>query len=300
MFGYVKTHTPELRMAEYEYYRAAYCGLCRSMGKCTGQCSRLTLSYDFAFLALVRIALSKEKIEFSKRRCLVHPLRKRTMMENNPTLEYSAYAAALLSYHKLVDDIADEKGTKKLRAKFLLPSVQRMRKKALKKGGLSELDRSISQKLAELSVFERSERASVDLPAQIFGSLLSDMLEYGYEGDKARVARNIGYHIGKWIYIVDAMDDLDEDIKKGRYNPFALTYKRALDQREKELVSDALKNELAAAEAAFDLIDYGDDQRLREIVCNIIYLGMPNVVSRIIHNEDCRKKGQFEVDERSV
>ena len=66
MFGYVKTHNPELRVAEYEYYRAAYCGLCRSMGKCTGQCSRMTLSYDFAFLALIRLALTGDKVSEEK------------------------------------------------------------------------------------------------------------------------------------------------------------------------------------------------------------------------------------------
>ena len=114
MFGYVKAHTPELKVAEYEYYRSVYCGLCRSMGKCTGQCSRLTLSYDFAFLALVRIALSDEKVGFKRRRCVAHPVRKRSMMEPNSVLEYCAYAAALLSYHKLSDDIADEKGLKRI------------------------------------------------------------------------------------------------------------------------------------------------------------------------------------------
>ncbi len=300
MFGYVRAHKPELRMAEYEYYRAAYCGLCRSMGKCTGQCSRMTLSYDFAFLALVRQAISGESAEFRRRRCIAHPLHRRTMMERNDVLCHSAYSAALLSYHKLRDDLADEKGAKKLRARLSLPFVKKMRKKALKKGGLTELDSSIAARLEELSEFERSGKEGIDAPAEIFGRLLSDIVAFGYEGSNERIARSIGYHVGKWIYIADALDDLDEDIEKGRYNPFSLTYKRALNSHDKELVAQALRNELASAEAAFDLIDYGDNARLHGVVNNVIYLGMPGVIEKIIKNEDCRKKGHFEIDERSV
>ena len=129
MFGYVRTHTPEMKVSEYEYYRAAYCGLCRSMGKCTGQCSRMTLSYDFAFLALVRLALSGEAVEIKRRRCVAHPLRKRAMMERNSELDFCAYAAALLTYHKLADDIADERGAKRALARMTRPMARSMRKK---------------------------------------------------------------------------------------------------------------------------------------------------------------------------
>ena len=300
MFGYVRAHTPELRMAEYEYYRGAYCGLCRAMGKCTGQCSRLTLSYDFAFLALVKLALSKEQVSFKQKRCLAHPLKKRNSMETNNALCHSAYSAALLSYHKLKDDISDEKGLKKLKARFLIIPAGRMRKKAMRKDGFDRLDLSISEHLQRLSDYERSGGESVDVPADIFGELLSDIISFGCEGNEERLAKNIGYHIGKWIYIVDALDDLPDDIEKQRYNPFALMYKRALEPRELSLVADALKNELASAETAFDLIDYTDNARLGEVIKNILYLGMPGVVDKIISNEDSRKKGQFEIDERSL
>ena len=81
MFGYIRTAREELRVREYEYYRASYCGLCRSMGKCTGQCSRFALSYDFAFLANVRMALTQTAPTFRRRRCIAHPFRRRVMME---------------------------------------------------------------------------------------------------------------------------------------------------------------------------------------------------------------------------
>ena len=112
MFGYVRVKHTELKVKEYEFYRGTYCGLCRSMGKCTGQCSRFALSYDFAFLALLRIAFDRTLVEFEQKRCLAHPLKKRNMMKPNPSLAYCSGAAALLNYHKIMDDLSDEKGAK--------------------------------------------------------------------------------------------------------------------------------------------------------------------------------------------
>ena len=302
MFGYVRTHTPEMKVSEYEYYRAAYCGLCRSMGKCTGQCSRMTLSYDFAFLALVRLALSGEGVEIKRRRCIAHPLRKRAMMEKNSELEFCAYAAALLTYHKLADDITDERGAKRAVARMTRPMAKSMRKKSLRKGGLGALDEHISACLSRLSEFERSKKPSVDDPAEIFGELLSEIVAEGFEGPGAKIAKSIGYHVGKWIYITDALDDLPEDIKKGRYNPFILLYGGELDEERKSLVRAALKAELCDAEGAFDLIDFGDNRMIENIIYNIIYLGMPNTVDRVMKRDGCadenksvgRRKGQFE------
>ena len=112
MFGYIRTDVPELRVRENEYYRAVYCGLCRAQGKCTGQCSRMTLSYDMTFLALLRLAISKETPEIKSGRCLAHPFKKRAYVADCDALSYCAYASALLFYGKTVDDILDEKGRK--------------------------------------------------------------------------------------------------------------------------------------------------------------------------------------------
>ena len=133
MFGYIRVNAQELRVREYECYRALYCGLCKHMGKCTGQCSRLSLSYDFVFLAAVRIALSKEQITAKKKRCLLHPFRPRKCVTDSPALAYCANASALLTYHKLADDIADEKGLKKLRALLAKPFFAGAYRKAKRK-----------------------------------------------------------------------------------------------------------------------------------------------------------------------
>ena len=101
MFGYVRAARADMRVREYEYYRASYCGLCRSMGKCTGQCSRMLLSFDFAYLANVRMALAGTEPSFHPRRCIAHPFRKRMMMDRNEQLDFCAVASTILAYEKM-------------------------------------------------------------------------------------------------------------------------------------------------------------------------------------------------------
>ena len=285
MFGYIRTDTPELRVRENEYYRAVYCGLCRAQGKCTGQCSRMTLSYDIAFLALLRIAAEGKQTEIKRGRCIAHPFRKRAYVAYCEPLAYCAYAAAILAYGKTVDDINDEKGFKRFKALLAKPFAKGMRKRALKEYG--ELDIRVFEGLKRLSDIEKKRLPSVDTPADAFGDILADILSFGLDGDNFKIMRNIGKHIGRWIYIVDAADDLDEDIKKERFNAFACLYGGEIPSDERKSVYDSLKLELLSAEPAFDLVDYGDLPHIEGIVSNIIYSGMPKVAEQVI-GLDCK------------
>lgn len=288
VFGYIKAYTPEMKMCEYEYYRAAYCGLCRAMGRCTGQCSRCLLNYDFAFLALVRIALTGERPEFRRRRCLVHPFKKRLEMTQQGQLDYCACASVLLTWHKCRDDLADEKGGRRLKARLALTFMKGAYKRACRT--LPGLDGAIASELEILAGLERERCASVDLPATSFGRLTANILAYGLEGGKAAVARQIGVHIGKWIYIADALDDCESDRAAGRYNPFALLWKDGISPESAEGIRSALKRELMDAELGFNMIDYGEDGRLRGVIENIIYCGMPKRAERLaVGGEDGNK-----------
>lgn len=296
MFGYVRVNSPELKVKEYEFYRGTYCGLCRSMGKCTGQCSRMALSYDFAFLALVRITFLREAVAFEQKRCIAHPFKKRNAMKHTPSLAYCAGAAALLNYHKVRDDLADERGFKKLRALLLLPFMAHSRKKALK-AGLGALDDQIAAGLLALAEAEKSGVTSVDVPAALFGNILGDIMSFGLEGTEARVATALGRTIGRWIYIADALDDWEEDAQKGRYNPFLTLYSGKLPtENELESIRAALKNELYEAEAAMDLIEF-ENTDIKNIVLNILYLGMPDRIEQIKPGDssckkNCKKSGK--------
>jgi hypothetical protein len=240
----------------------------------------MTLSYDIAFLALLRIAAEGKQTEIKRGRCIAHPFRKRAYVAYCEPLAYCAYAAAILAYGKTVDDINDERGFKRFKALVVKPFVKGMRKRALKK--YSELDIRVFEGLKRLSDIEKKRLPSVDTPADAFGDILADILSFGLEGDKFRIMRNIGKHVGRWIYIVDAADDLDEDIKKDRFNAFACLYGGEIPISDKQSVYDSLKLELLSAEPAFDLVDYGDLPHIEGIVSNIIYRGMPNVAEQVL------------------
>ncbi len=215
MYGYVRTHAPELKVREQEYYRAVYCGLCRTMGQCTGQCSRMALSYDFTFFALVRMALTGERIEIERRRCLAHPTRKRPMAIPNEDLALCACTSAILAYHKIRDDLRDERGMKRTAATVAAPFVGSIRRRAMKRG-YSDADRRVDLAMRKLCELEASRPPSVDEPATLFGELMAVLLGYGLEGDQAKLAHAIGLHVGRFVYILDAADDYAEDVEKGR------------------------------------------------------------------------------------
>ena len=291
MFGYMTADKAELRLREYEYYRGVYCGLCRALGKCGGQCARLTLSYDFAFMALVRMAIEESSPEFEKRRCPVHPTVKRPMAMTNATLEFCAAASILLSYGKIKDDLSDEKGSKKLRARFAKPFIAAMRRKPSKK--YAELETRLASGLAELNEYEKNcQEPSVDRPAEIFGDMLSDLFAYELDGSREKIARKIGRHIGKWIYITDAIDDYADDVKLGRFNPIAEAYgKDGLSNTVREGLVASLTYELMEAEKAFDLIDY-PDRDIKEVISNIIYLGMPKRAKAVIDGTERKEQNK--------
>ena len=294
MFGYIRADVPNLRVKENEYYRAVYCGLCRAQGKCTGQCSRLTLNYDMTFLALLRIALDEKTTRIKYGRCIAHPFKKRAYVDLCDPLAYCAYASAILTHGKIVDDINDERGLKKVKAMMISPFSHYMRKKALDK--YSELDKRVFDGLKRLSEIEKMQMPSVDTPAEAFGDILADIVSFDLTGNNAKIMRELGNHVGRWIYIIDAADDLEDDLKAERFNAFSCLYGGVIPESEKESVANSLKLELLGAESAFDLIDFSRHNDIEAIIANILYRGMPKTAEGVlgIGERSCgkRKKGK--------
>ena len=290
MYGYVRIHAPDLKVREQEYYRAVYCGLCRTMGKCTGQCSRMTLSYDFTCFALVRMALTGNRPVIQACRCPVHPLRKRPMAEPSDDLALCAYMSAIIAHHKVRDDLRDEHGMKRTAATAAAPFVGSFRRRALKRG-YGDADQAVAEAMKSLCELEASRPASVDQPATLFGELMALLLSHGLTGNQAKLARKIGLHVGRWVYILDAADDFAEDLKHDRYNPLACLYAdllaadptlKELPQNKREELKIALLNELAELECAFDLLDTSEDPDTEGVLRNILYLGMPKEAERVL------------------
>ncbi len=265
----------ELRVKEAALYRSIYCGLCRSMGKTTGQLSRFTLSYDMVFLVLVRLAATGEMPKFERIRCPAHPLRRRVAMQPCEALTFSAQAGGLLVYRKWQDNLRDERGIKRFFYRLLSPFFRKIRRRTV---SLAKLGATMDEALAELHRLEDANTASADACADRFGDLLAAMMAEGLGDTTARIVADIGFHTGRFIYLLDAADDAARDRKSGSYNPFLAV---DIDPAQNKLVQNALRLELAAIEAAYALLDVSD-AGVAALIANILYLGMPRRADEVL------------------
>lgn len=273
MFGYVKPVVDNLLVREHEFYKATYCGICRSMKAHTGFLSNITLTYDSVFLALVRMAyIDDAELGVTNRCCIAHPIKKRPMLNDNAALEYTARAFAVLSYYKMLDDLSDEKLMKRIAVGAVRPVLSGAKKKACE----PELETIVKDGLDKISVLESEGCPSVDAPAQLFGELLGEIFAYGLEGAARLVAYEVGLHLGRFIYAADAAEDYPEDKRLGRYNPYVISYGGAdLTDENRTTIKTALLLECRALEAAINLVEFGNKVTVENIVRNIIYEGLP-------------------------
>ncbi len=272
MFGYVKPYSPELLVKDYEFYRATYCGICRAMKKHTGALSNVTLSYDSVLLALVRMLyIPDSEISAEKKRCIAHPMKKRCMLTENSATEYTARAFAILTYHKALDDIRDERGFKRVAIGTVKPIIS----SGAKRADISYISDVCEKKLAQINELEDKGEVSVDEPARLFGELLGEIFAYGLAERDSIAPREFGYRLGRFIYAIDAAEDYEEDRKSGKYNPYVLLYGGAeLTAENKNTIKCALLLECREMEKAVDLMPFGTRYTIENIIKNIIYLGL--------------------------
>lgn len=288
MFGYVRIYKPELKMAEYEHYQGVYCSLCKQLGKRYGFFSRLTLSYDFTFLAIFGMALDDSCDGFKKCRCAVNPFKKRKCCRPNRHVEFAADVASVLIYYKIRDNIKDKGFIKSLPERLLLPFARGARRKAAKRH--EWLDKLVSEGMDRQAALEASDDTSVDAAAHPTAQILSEIARYGARDEKERrIRERLGYCLGRWIYFIDAADDFKDDLAKGNYNPFIRMCKDNGDIPE--TVLPVLNACLAECAAAYNLLDI---KRFDGIIRNILELGMPSVQRQVLN-----KRG-LEDDRRSV
>ncbi len=264
MFGYVNVLQDELKIKEFKIFKAYYCGLCKRQGELFGNISRLSLSYDFTALAIILDSLEEDSVEIHEGRCMLHPLQKRPVAACD-ALSYCACMSIAMSYFKIKDDIADSGFSKKAAA---LPVFARKLKKV--REIYPEKINFLENCLSDLGELEKNGCKNIDLPAKLFGDLMAEMFSYGEKN--LRVLKNLGYNLGRWLYIIDAADDFEDDIKKGRYNPFGST-----DDIKNSLPS--LWYNMSEIAAAYELLDIKSNKPLTD---NIIYLGIKNSAERVL------------------
>lgn len=220
MFGYIRPVKGELLVKDSEFYSAVYCGLCRYGGKHISHLTRWLLNYDFVLLALLRMSLTDESVCIKKERC-PYKLKKCNCVFADGVYSFVCAAFGLLTYGKLLDDIKDEKGIKRLLKKAVSPIFAHIADKADSFEGLRD---TIMRGLAASDRAEESNCDSLDRAADGFAVMMKETVSFGLEGDKKLIAENCGYHIGRFIYIADALDDIEQDEKSGSYNPLLLRY----------------------------------------------------------------------------
>lgn len=286
MFGYVKPLPAELLLKEYELYKAVYCGLCYTGGKKVSRFTRFFLSYDFTALATLRLTLGEEQPCTVKRRC-PYNLKKKQMLTSDEAFGYTAAAFAFLSYLKATDDLRDERGFSCLKKRLCMPFLRRMKKKA------DKLYPKLYEKLAEpikaLDALEKHEMPhTLDEYAHHGADAVGIIASFGLEGVNAHIAYEAGYHIGRYIYILDAVDDLAEDAKKGRFNPLIKHYGTQGDAvNHTEDISETLHASAVRFSAAVGL---AKGTVYTDILQNIAHFGMANTTKEVYDKYGYKRK----------
>ena len=267
----------ELKVYEFERFKSLYCGLCHTLGQEYGAVSRMILNYDFTFLAML-LWQDSDGLEYVHRRCVASPVRKKCCCAVTPALEACAGYSVILAWWKLRDSVRDERFIKSLPDRILSIFLKHAYKKASRR--YPEFDVQVRKNLTELSALEQSGSTSLDGAADKFAGILS-LAAGDREAAQYRIIEQLLYHVGRWIYIVDACDDLKTDAKAGRYNAVAARFEISGDfpPDKLEQIELTLKHSQNIAGAALELMPRNT---WTDIIKNIVYLGMSDVRERVL------------------
>ncbi len=268
MFGYVRIAKGELRVKEYEMYKAVYCSLCKNLGKHYGFLSRLTLSYDFTFLALLNMSLKGTCTTVERKRCAFNPLKKCNYCKNTDDLQFPSAIGMIMLYYKILDNIADEKGLKKLGFICLKPIFKGAYKKASKL--YPDIKDIVSEYINSQSALENRNCKVLDEVADPTAKALSKIFSLLSE-DKTQkmVLERLGYCMGRYIYLLDAAVDFEKDKTDNKYN--VLKFNCDTNEQVTEKIKPQLYFCINEAAKAFELLDV---KKNKDILGNIIYLGL--------------------------
>lgn len=212
MFGYIAINKAEMKFKDYDMYHSYYCGLCKCLKDSYGRSGQMSLSFDMTFLVVLLTRLYEPETKIETVRCIAHPLEKHVARTNELT-EYAAAVNLILSYYKCKDDWTDERKKKSfIAARALDPKMKSIEKLYPKKVAV------VSEKLEKISELEKQNEQSLDVMAGLFGEIMAELFAYRHDEWEASL-RKIGFFLGKFIYLMDAYEDVEKDIKTGNYNP---------------------------------------------------------------------------------
>lgn len=279
MLGYVKAFKPEMKIKDYELYRGIYCSLCRALGRNYSPIAQLFLSYDFALAAVLRLAVSMQGCEFAQKRCPYNPAKKCLICGRKDELDLCSHAVIITVSYKVIDNMRDAGFKSRLLAYLIYPVVYLMHKKAARLA--PEIEKAVSKAMEEQKIAEEKATVSIDEAAHPSANALGEVFSLGFEGDNKQLLYSIGYMTGRFVYILDAADDLEADIKSGSFNPF----KNADISNEEKRIEFAEKVEgmlNLTQSTALESLDTLETKRFEEILENIIFDGLNNCGKRVL------------------
>ena len=287
MFGYVRTDVPYLYIKDERLYKAMYCGVCKGIAQVSGQAARMGLSYDVTFLSVIMHNILGEDVKIEKQHCLTHCIRTRDMSEvDELTLKLGALNTILV-YYKYTDDILDGDRGRGKRLWF-----QQGFKRAKKK--YPEIARIVKDNLARQEEVEKNKTDSLDRAADSTAEMLAEFSDYALNEKATKATRDLFYLLGKWIYLIDALDDYDKDLKKGAYNPFICAF--GAESKATLLAGEHGDEVRYAFQALFFDIRENLSQITfrfnRDLQDNILLRGLPATTKQIMEKCACKgKKG---------
>ena len=261
MFGYVTINKPELKIRDFETYHSYYCGLCRDLHKRYGRSGQLTLSYDMTFLALLLSALYEPEEQHFKERCVIHPAHKHETVVTRYT-EYAADMTVLLSFFNLQDNWLDDKD---LKSRALAIALKKDVKKLSKQ--YPRQWKAIVKYMRDLKKAESENNPDLDAASGMTGDMLAEIFVCDENDVWAPVIRQMAFYLGKFIYLMDACDDMEKDEKSGSYNPWLLQEKSYSDKDRRNILN------MIMAESAMALEHLPIVEHL-PILRNVIYSGV--------------------------
>ncbi len=269
MFGYLRIDKDELKVKDYRFYKSVYCGLCRSMGKNYGTAARLMLSYDCTVLAVLLMSVTSEKCAVVRKRCPVNPLKKCEFCDcMSDAIKFAGAVSVILGYNRLQDTIIDSKMLKKIPPMILKILLKRNYRKAA--AAYPEIAH-MTEQLIKMQTEAESKKAGIDASAEPTAKFMSKLCSmFCPQNYNSHAAETFGYYIGRWIYLIDAADDLEEDIKKGTFNPFKEKYNGDTAETMK-YCNEVLNMTAAHITMSYDLLDTG---LYKSILDNIVYDGI--------------------------
>ena len=276
MFGYLKPDNPYLYIKDETLYKALYCGICKSIGKNCGQTARFTLSYDMAFMSAITHNILGVDVTIDKQRCIAHQIKKRPIARPDDISLTLANVNVILAYYKLIDDVNDENKGGALSA--LIKNGYKKAKKLC-----PEVDKIVKDGYNSLISLEKSGCDSVDMCCDPFAKMLEEISTFIFKDKATEYTKSLFYAIGKWIYLIDALDDYDKDVTKNNFNVLYNAYK---NKNYAQLISEHKSEIFFIFNTIFAQIGESykniETKFNTDLVTNILTRGIPTTTNKIL------------------